>query len=49
MGQCRGINFIDSTSIKVFHIKREHQYSVFKGVANKGKNTMVGFSALSSI
>lgn len=43
MGKSRGINFIDSTTIKVCHIKRERQNKVFKNIAQKGKSTMGWF------
>ncbi len=43
LGKSRGINFIDSTTIKVCHIKREKQNKVFKEVASKGKSTMGWF------
>ena len=43
LGRSRGINFIDSTAIKVCHIKREKQHKVFDGVATKGKGTMGWF------
>ena len=43
MGKSRGINFVDSTTIKVCHIKREKQNKVFRGVAQKGKSTMGWF------
>jgi hypothetical protein len=43
LGQSRGINFIDSTTIKVCHIKREMQHKVMKGFAAKGKGTMGWF------
>lgn len=46
MGQTTvaGINFIDSTSLKVRHIKREHSKSkVFDGIATKGCGTMGWF------
>ena len=42
-GKSRGINFIDSTVIRVCHIKREKQNKVFKGIAEKGKSTMGWF------
>ena len=42
-GKSRGINFIDSTNIRVCHIKREKQNKVFKGFAVKGKSTMGWF------
>lgn len=43
LGKCRGINFIDSTTIKVCHIKREKQNKVFEGLATKGKSTLGWF------
>jgi len=43
MGTSRGINFIDSTTIKVCHVKREKQNKVFKNIATKGKSTMGWF------
>lgn len=43
MGKSRGINFIDSTIIRVCHIKREKQHKVFRGLAEKGKSTMGWF------
>jgi hypothetical protein len=43
MGKCSGISFIDSTSLKVCHIKRERQNRVFKGTAEKGKGTLGWF------
>lgn len=39
----RGINFIDSTTIKVCHIKREKQHRVFAGMATKSRGTMGWF------
>ena len=38
-GQKTGIYFIDSTMIKVCHIKREKQHKVFKGLAQKSKSS----------
>lgn len=38
-----GIYFIDSTTIKVCHIKREKQHRVFEGLAKKSKSTMGWF------
>jgi hypothetical protein len=35
-----GIYFVDSTTLKVCHIKREKQHKVFKGLAKKSKSTM---------
>ena len=42
-GEKTGIYFVDSTLIKVCHIKREKQNKVFKGVAKKSKSTMGWF------
>ena len=43
LGCSRGVNFIDSTPIRVCHIKREKQHKVFAGSASKGKSTMGWF------
>jgi len=43
MGQCTGISFIDSTALKVCHIKREYSNKVFDGIATKGKTTLGWF------
>lgn len=43
LGQCRGISFIDSTTLKVCHIKREKQNKVFADIATKSKSTMGWF------
>jgi hypothetical protein len=43
MGKCTGISFIDSTALKVCHIRREHQHRVFDGIATKGKSTLGWF------
>ncbi|GHV04148.1 hypothetical protein FACS189416_1870 [Bacteroidia bacterium] len=43
LGKCTGISFIDSTPIRVCHIKREHSHKVFKGMAAKGKSTVARF------
>ena len=43
LGKCTGISFIDSTLLKVCHIKREKQNKVFKGIATKGGSTMGWF------
>jgi hypothetical protein len=39
-GKCDGISYIDSTPLPVCHIKREINHNVFKGIAQKSKNTM---------
>jgi Transposase DDE domain len=36
LGKSRGINFVDSTHIKVCHNRRIHQHKVFKEVAERG-------------
>jgi len=43
MGKCTGISIIDSTPIRVCHIKREKSHKVFKGLAVKGKSTIGRF------
>ena len=43
LGKCTGISFIDSTPIRVCHIKREKSHKVFKGLASKGKSTIGWF------
>ena len=43
LGTSRGINYIDSTLLRVCHIKREKQHRVFDGLAKKGKSTMGWF------
>ena len=42
-GHETGLYYVDSTSIKVCHIKREKGHKVFKGLATKGKNSMGWF------
>jgi len=42
-GECTGISFIDSTTLKVCHYKREKQHKVFKGIAKKSSGTMGWF------
>ena len=37
MGKSRGINFIDSTHLKVCHNRRIHQHKVFNGTAERGQ------------
>lgn len=43
LGKCSGISFIDSTAVKVCHYKREKQYKVFKGIAEKSYGTLGWF------
>lgn len=37
LGKCTGISFVDSTPLKVCHIRREHSNKVFKALATKGQ------------
>lgn len=43
LGKCSGISFIDSTTLKVCHYKREKQHKVFLGIAEKSKSTIGWF------
>jgi hypothetical protein len=43
LGKCTGISFIDSTPIRVCHIKREFNHKVMKGLATKGQCSMGWF------
>ena len=51
LGKCTGISFMDSTPIRVCHIKREKSHmviersrnKVFKGLAAKGKSAIGWF------
>ena len=43
LGKCNGISYIDSTPIRVCHIKREKQHKVFKGLAQKGQCSLGWF------
>ena len=43
LGKCTGISFIDSTPIRVCHIRREFQHKTFKGLATKGHCSMGWF------
>jgi hypothetical protein len=55
LGKCTGISFMDiersrnmdSTPIRVCHIKREKSHKVFKGLAAKGKSTIGWLLSLS--
>ena len=42
-GQCSGISFIDSTSLKVCHNRRIHSHKVFAGCAGRGKTSVDWF------
>jgi hypothetical protein len=42
-GQCSGISFIDSTSLKVCHNRRIHSHQVFAGCAKRGKTSVDWF------
>jgi len=43
LGQCTGVSFIDSTPIRVCHIRRESSHKTFKGLATKGQCSMGWF------
>jgi hypothetical protein len=43
LGKCTGISFIDSTTLKACHYKREKQHKVFKGIARKSFGTLGWF------
>ncbi len=45
-GKSTGINFVDSTSIKVCHYKRSWAHKVFKGIAKAGHTSMGRFFGL---
>jgi len=42
-GDCSGISFIDSTSLKVCHNRRIHQHRVFADLAVRGKTSVDWF------
>jgi len=42
-GKCRGISFVDSTVLRVCHVKRAGRNRVFRGLAAKAKSTMGWF------
>jgi len=42
-GRCTGISFIDSTVLRVCHVKRAGRNRVFRGLAAKSKSTMGWF------
>jgi hypothetical protein len=43
MGKCTGISYVDSTPIRVCHIKREKQHKTLKKFATKGQCSMGWF------
>ena len=43
LGQCDGISIIDSTTLKVCHVNRAYSHKLFKGIAQKGKNSVGWF------
>jgi hypothetical protein len=43
LGQCSGISFIDSTSLKVCHNRRIYSHKVFAGCARRGKTSVDWF------
>lgn len=43
LANCTGLSFIDSTPLRVCHIKRAHSHKTFKGIATKGKSSMGWF------
>lgn len=42
-GECSGISFIDSTSLRVCHNRRIHSHKVFAGCARRGKTSVDWF------
>lgn len=42
-GQCSGVSFVDSTSLKVCHNRRIHAHKVFAGCARRGKTSVDWF------
>jgi hypothetical protein len=43
LGQCTGISFLDSTSLKVCHNRRIQQHKVFEDMAERGKTSVDWF------
>lgn len=43
LGQCTGISFMDSTTLKVCRNQRIHNHKVFKNLAQRGKSSMGWF------
>jgi hypothetical protein len=48
-GECSGISFIDSTSLKVCHNRRIHSHKVFLAALDEAKQALIGSSASSCI
>ena len=42
-GECSGISFVDSTSLKVCHNRRIHSHKVFAGCARRGRTSVDWF------
>jgi hypothetical protein len=42
-GECSGISFVDSTSLRVCHNRRIHAHKVFRGCAKRGKTSVDWF------
>jgi Transposase DDE domain len=42
-GECSGISFVDSTSLRVCHNRRIHSHKVFAGCARRGKTSVDWF------
>ncbi len=43
IGGCTGINFIDSTALRVCHNRRIHAHRTFQGIAERGRTSMGWF------
>lgn len=43
LGQCSGISFVDSTTLKLCHNRRIHSHKVFRESARRGKNSVDWF------
>jgi hypothetical protein len=43
LGQCSGLSFVDSTTLKVCHNRRIHSHKVFAQSARRGKNSVDWF------
>ena len=48
VGKCSGINFIDSTTLKVCHNRRIYSHKVFEGLAKRGKSSTGWFYGFKS-